>query len=182
MKCRHCRHQTSLTAGTIFAYSTLSLTAWFLAMYFLTRQKHAIAALALKRHFGVSYPMEWSIKHKLLQVMLERDAERQPTGVIEIDHVSRGGEVHGEIPGRGSPNKTPFIAAVAKNHAGHPIALRMRVVDRDRAGCMGRQVHPPRQQRRRRRSRLFSRHRRCRHRAPGAGERQRCGRRRVARA
>jgi hypothetical protein len=26
-------------------------------------------------------------------------------------------------------NKTPFIAAVAKNHEGHPIALRMRVVD-----------------------------------------------------
>jgi hypothetical protein len=95
----------------------------------LTQQKNAISALALKRHLGVSYPTAWSIKHKLLQVMLERDADRQPTGVIEIDDVSRGGEVHGETPGRGSPNKTPFIAAVAKNHEGHPIALRMSVVD-----------------------------------------------------
>jgi len=29
----------------------------------------------------------WSLKHKLLQVMLERDADRRLTGVIEIDDV-----------------------------------------------------------------------------------------------
>jgi hypothetical protein len=98
-------------------------------MVLLTQQKNAISALALKRHLGVSYPTAWSIKHKLLQVMREHDAERQPTGVIEIDDVSRGGECHGETPGRGSPNKIPVIAAVAKNHEGHPIALRMRMVD-----------------------------------------------------
>jgi hypothetical protein len=60
--------------------------------------------------------------------MLERDADRQLTGVIEIDDVDRGGEVHGETPGRGSPNKAPFVAAVAKNHEGNPIAVRMSVV------------------------------------------------------
>jgi hypothetical protein len=42
--------------------------------------------------------------------------------------VSRGGEFHGETPGRGSLNKTPFVAAVAKNDKGHRIALRMSVV------------------------------------------------------
>ncbi|NEV60349.1 IS1595 family transposase [Thiorhodococcus minor] len=128
MQCRHCHHQASLTAGTIFAYTKLPLTVWFLAMYLLTQQKNAISALELKRHLGVSYPTAWRIKHKLLQVMLERDADRQLTGVIEIDDVYWGGEVHGETPGRGSPNKTPFVAAVAKNHEGHPIALRMSVV------------------------------------------------------
>jgi len=128
MQCRHCHHQTSLTAGTIFAYTKLPLTVWFLAMYLLTQQKNAISALELKRHLGVSYTTAWRIKHKLLQVMLERDADRQLTGVIEIDDVYWGGEVHGETPGRGSPNKTPFVAAVAKNDEGHPIALRMSVV------------------------------------------------------
>jgi hypothetical protein len=129
MQCRHCHHQTSLTAGTVFAYTKLPLTVWFLAMYLLTQQKNAISALELKRHLGVSYPTAWKVKHKLLQVMLERDADRQLTGVIEIDDVYWGGECHGEAPGRGSPNKTPFVAAVAKNHQGHPIALRMSVVE-----------------------------------------------------
>jgi hypothetical protein len=48
--------------------------------------------------------------------------------VSEIDDVSRGGEVHGETPGRGSPDKTPFVAAVAKTDKGHPIALRRSLV------------------------------------------------------
>jgi hypothetical protein len=94
----------------------------------------------------VSYPTAWSSKHKLLQVMLERDAERQPTGVIEIDDVSRGGKCHGETPGRGSPDKTPFIAAVAKTHEDHPIALRMRVVEGFRktapAAWAAKVIHP----------------------------------------
>jgi hypothetical protein len=44
LQCKHCRHQTSLTAGTVFAYSKLPLTIWFLAMDLLTQQK--------KRHLG----------------------------------------------------------------------------------------------------------------------------------
>jgi hypothetical protein len=32
---------------------------------------------------------------------------------------------HDDTPGRGSPNKAPFISALACNDAGHPISLRM---------------------------------------------------------
>jgi hypothetical protein len=128
MQCRHCRHRTALSAGTLFAHTKLPLTLWFLAMSLLTQRKNAISALALKRHLGVSCPTAWKVKHKLLQVMLERDADRQPSGVSEIDDVSRGGEVHGETPGRGSPDKTPFVAVVAKTDKGHPIALCRSVV------------------------------------------------------
>lgn len=129
LQCKHCRHQTSLTAGTIFASTKLPLTIWFLAMYLLTQQKNAISALELKRQLGVSYNTAWSIKHKLMQTMLERDADRQLTGVIEIDDAYWGGECHGQTPGRGSPNKTPFVAALAKTFDGHPVALRLSVVE-----------------------------------------------------
>lgn len=129
LQCRHCRHQTSLTAGTVFASTKLPLSTWFLAMYLLTQQKNAVSALELSRHLGVSCNTAWSVKHKLLQVMLEQDAERQLTGVIELDDAYWGGECHGQTPGRGSPNKTPFVAALAKNLDGHPIALRMSVVE-----------------------------------------------------
>jgi transposase-like protein len=128
LQCKHCRHQTSLTAGTVFAYSKLPLTTWFLALYLLTQQKNAISALELKRQLGVSYATAWSVKHKLLQSMLERDANRQLTGVIEVDDVYWGGECHGQTPGRGSPNKTPFLAALGKSLDGHPLALRLDVV------------------------------------------------------
>jgi transcription elongation factor Elf1 len=45
MQCRHCHHQTSVTAGTMFAATKLALTTWFLAMCFLTQQKNGISAL-----------------------------------------------------------------------------------------------------------------------------------------
>jgi hypothetical protein len=41
LQCRHRHHQTSLTAGTIFASTKLVLTTWFLALFFLTQQKTA---------------------------------------------------------------------------------------------------------------------------------------------
>ena len=129
LQCKHCRHQTSLTAGTVFAASKLPLTIWFLALYLLTQQKNAISAMELMRQLSVSYNTAWSLKHKLLQSMLERDANRQLTGVIEIDDVYWGGECHGQTPGRGSPNKTPFVAALGKTLDGRPVTLRMNVVE-----------------------------------------------------
>jgi len=62
-----------LTAGTIFASTKLALTTWFLAMFLLTQQKNGVSALELKRHLSASYPTAWRLKHKLLQVMKERD-------------------------------------------------------------------------------------------------------------
>lgn len=129
LQCKHCRHQASLTAGTIFGHSKLPLTTWFLAMYLLTQQKNGISALELKRHLGVSYTTAWNVKHKLLQVMMERDAGTKLLGIIQLDDVYWGGERRGEKPGRGSPNKVPFVAAVATDHDGHPIAMRLSRVD-----------------------------------------------------
>ncbi len=103
----------------------LPLTTWFLAMFLLTQQKNGISALELKRHLGVSYLTAWRVKHKLLQVMKERDDGTPLGGVIEVDDAYWGGERHGAKPGRGSPNKVPFIAALSCNDEGHPIGLRL---------------------------------------------------------
>ena len=84
-QCYRCHHQASLTSQTIFAGTKLALTTWFLAMYFITQQKNGISALALRRHLGVSYPTAWSIKHKLMQVMKERDDSRPLSGTIQLD-------------------------------------------------------------------------------------------------
>lgn len=43
-QCKQCRHQTSLTANTIFASTKLPLTPWFLAIYLLTQSKSGVSA------------------------------------------------------------------------------------------------------------------------------------------
>ncbi len=127
-QCYRCRHQTSLTAGTIFDSTKLSLTIWFLAMHLLTQAKNNVSTLELSRHLGVSYNTAWLIKHKLLQVMEEREKKRELIGRVEIDDAYLGGERRGKR-GRGSPNKVPFVAAVQTNHEGHPLLVRFDRVD-----------------------------------------------------
>lgn len=127
-QCLGCRKQTTLTAGTIFHSTKLSLTVWFQAMYFLTQSKSNISALELKRLLGVSYPSAWRIKHKLMQVMYEREASTRLAQRVEVDDAYLGGERSGGKAGRGSENKVPFVAAVETNQKGRPLRLQLSVV------------------------------------------------------
>ena len=122
-QCNACHQQTTLTSGTIFHATKLSLRTWFKAMYFLTQTKNNVSALELKRLIGVCYRTAWRLKHKLLQVMTEREAPRQLDGRVEVDDVYLGGELRGGKAGRGSENKVPFIAAVETNASGHPLQV-----------------------------------------------------------
>ncbi|MBS0213869.1 MAG: IS1595 family transposase [Proteobacteria bacterium] len=112
-QCRACRHQTTLTSGTVFEGSKLPPTAWFLAMHLLTGSKTNMSALELKRHLGVCYDTAWKLKHKIMQVMTEREEPRMLSGFVQIDDAYLGGEINGGKPGRGSENKQPFVTAVS---------------------------------------------------------------------
>ena len=125
-QCNSCHHQTSLTAGTIFHGTRLPLRKWFLSIYLLTQPKKSLPALELKRQIGVNYDTAWSVKHKLMQVMYERQQQNKLAGRIEMDDAYLGGEKPGKR-GRGSQNKIPFIAAVQTN-AGRPLRMQMRRV------------------------------------------------------
>jgi hypothetical protein len=76
-QCNQCHHPTSLISGTIFEQTKLPLTKWFLAIYLITQSKTGLSALALKREIGISYNTAWSVKHKIMQVMKERDDSKQ---------------------------------------------------------------------------------------------------------
>ncbi|MCF3099939.1 IS1595 family transposase, partial [Aeromonas australiensis] len=64
-----------------------------------------------------------------LQAMKESDDKQPISGIIQLDDVYWGGERRGGKRGRGAAGKTPFVAAVALNKEGHPIKMRMTVVD-----------------------------------------------------
>jgi transposase-like protein len=127
-QCSACHHQTSLISGTLFEQTKLPLTLWFLAIYLVTQAKTGLSALALKRQMGVSYNTAWCIKQKIMQAMKERDDGKPLNGIIQLDDVYWGGEHRGGKRGRGSENKTPFVAAVALNEDHHPIAMNLNVV------------------------------------------------------
>lgn len=122
-QCSACRHQCSVTSGTIFESSKLGLTRWFLAMHLLTQTKNNVSALELMRHLGVCYKTAWLTKHKIMEVMRVREDARQLSGRVEIDDAYLGGERTGGKVGRGSENKVPFMAAVQTTEDGQPVLI-----------------------------------------------------------
>ena len=84
-------------------------------MYLMTQTKNGISALELSRQLSVSYNTAWKVKHKLMQVMKERDDTRPLGGWVQLDDAYWGGQRRGGKSGRGAPGKTPFVAAVELN-------------------------------------------------------------------
>lgn len=124
LQCATCRHQASPTAGTLMDSSKLPLTTWFLAIYLISQAKTGVSALALMRQLGVSYRSAWLLHHKVMQAMAEADARQPLGGDILLDDAYLGGEKPGK-PGRGSPNKVPFVAAVELTGDGRPKRVKM---------------------------------------------------------
>ena len=60
IQCRACRHQVSLTAGTIFHATKLPLTSWFLAMWLIATAKNGISSVELGRRLGIKQTNAWA--------------------------------------------------------------------------------------------------------------------------
>ncbi len=123
-QCRSCRHQASLTAGTLIDSTKLPLCTWFLAMYLIGQAKTGLSALALMRHLGTSYRTAWLVHQKVMRAMAQRDSETPLKGTVQLDDAYLGGECRG-ARGRASPNKVPFVAAVSTNDAGRSMFARL---------------------------------------------------------
>jgi ribosomal protein L37AE/L43A len=128
LQCNKCRHQVSLTAGTIFHATKLPLTTWFQAIYHLSQSKGGISSVELGRRLGIRQPSAWLLKQKLMQAMALREAAKPKLGGrIEVDDAYLGGERSGKR-GRGAAGKTPFVAAVETTPEQRPRRLRLTVV------------------------------------------------------
>ena len=123
--CSGCQHQVSQTAGTIFASTNLPRRTRFVAMYLMTQTKNGISALELSRQLAVCYNPAWKVKHKLVQVMEERDDTHPLGGCVQLDDAYWGGECRGGKRGRGAPGKTPFVAAVELYRECRPVRMRL---------------------------------------------------------
>lgn len=109
--CRSCRHQTSVTVGTVFEGTRKSLRVWFHVMWLMMAHKTGLSAKGLCEVYGFgSYQTAWGWLHKLRSVMIREGRERLQ-GRIEIDEAYVGGKVEGPR-GRGAEGKTLVIVGV----------------------------------------------------------------------
>src|SRR5437867_2093096 len=134
--CGHCRHQISITAGTVFQDSHLPLTRWFRAMWHVTSQKNGMSALGLQRVMGLgSYKTAWSLLHKLRRAMVRPGRDRLG-GVVEVDETYWGGEEKGVI-GRLTRAKALIIVAAQEDRSGIGRIRLRRIPDLSRKSLHG---------------------------------------------
>jgi transposase-like protein len=122
-RCSVCRHETSVTAGTIFHGSRLPLQSWFAAIWYVVNQKQGVSALGLQRVLGFgSYQTAWAWLHKLRRAMVLPGRELL-AGAVEVDESYVGGTRPGKR-GRGAAGKA-IVAIAVEDHDGAPGRTRL---------------------------------------------------------
>ena len=128
-QCAGCRHQVSVTAGTVLHQTKLPLTQWFWAAYLMTTDKRGVSALLVQRQLGLScYETAWRMLHKLRRAMV--NAIREPLhGEVEVDETWIGGEQAGLRGSRQLKGRRAALVLVAVERRGNATGrVRMRVI------------------------------------------------------
>ncbi len=116
-QCYNCKHQSSVTSGTIFHKTHLPLTCWFWIIYQMTHDKGGASATRLASQLKRPYKTVWHILHKLRLAMGRRDEGITLAGLVEFDEAVLGPEARRPtnskegviLRGTKQPRKKPMV-------------------------------------------------------------------------
>ena len=126
-QCKKCRHQTSVTAGTVMHRTHVPLTTWFWAIYLCVTDKRGISAKGLARQLELSYESAWYLLVRIRSAMRDRDQNYVLQGIIEMDEAYLGAPKHGKKRGRGT-ERGKMAVAVSKDEQNRPLFLRLQII------------------------------------------------------
>jgi hypothetical protein len=112
LRCRACKTNASLTAGTVMQSSHTKLSTWFWGAYLMMTHTPGISSVQFQRQLGIKRNQTaFQILHKLRSATVR--PERNMIGSewpVEIDECFVGGATRGE--GEGVHHKTVVVGAV----------------------------------------------------------------------
>lgn len=88
---KDCKKKFSVTTGTIFENTKISLRYWFAAIYLGTAHKKGISSLQLSRDLAITQKTAWFLLHRIRE-MLSNNAPEMLTGTVEVDETYIGGK------------------------------------------------------------------------------------------
>ena len=127
-ECRRCRHQTTLSAGTVMAGSRTAPEKWLLAMWLVSRVPDGINARQLQPLLGVTYKTAFSMLRKIRSAVTQADNGRPLTGRAQAIGVK-----FWRLPIRKDRSDwdMPAVAAWEPAEDGKPLRVKMKATD----GC-----------------------------------------------
>jgi DNA-directed RNA polymerase subunit RPC12/RpoP len=114
--CRDCKKQFSVTEGTIFNDTHLSLEKWYMATALMVNAKKGVAAAQLQRDLGTAYKTAWYLSHRIRKAMaLVELADDEPlSGTVEIDETYMGSKKYDKRRKRAKYDKEPVFGIVER--------------------------------------------------------------------
>jgi transposase-like protein len=113
--CKDCDYQFSVTAGTVFNDSHLSLFKWFAATLLLCEAKKGISACQIQRTLGIGgYKTAWYLCHRIRHAMAQTD-KPMLDGKVEMDATYVGGMNRGKGHIAKNDNKEVVIGIRKRN-------------------------------------------------------------------
>lgn len=97
-KCRDCHKPFSVTVGTVFERSKISLSKWVYASDLIASSKKGISAHQIHRILRITYKSAWFMMHRLREAMRPFQAPKLggPGKVVEADEAYAGRKVGAE--------------------------------------------------------------------------------------
>jgi transposase-like protein len=90
-KCKDCRERFTVTVGTMFEGSHISLRKWFIAIYIFSSHKKGISSHQLAKDLGITQKSAWFMLGRLRN-SFQVKTTKQFTGVTEADETFMGGK------------------------------------------------------------------------------------------
>jgi transposase-like protein len=81
--CPSCRHQTSITAGTIFEKTRTPLLIWFKAAFYMTSSHNGMSAKKIEQTLGISYRTVWTMLHRF-RIAMASSKKEMLSGEIKV--------------------------------------------------------------------------------------------------
>lgn len=115
-QCGDCRKQFTVTVGTIFERSKVSLPKWMLATHLMASSKKGMSAHQLHRSIGVTYKTAWFMWHRIREAMTGNTPSDFGSGggVVEVDETFIGREP-GKPVRRGVGHKMKVVTLVDRS-------------------------------------------------------------------
>lgn len=138
VNCKKCRKQTSLTKGTVFESSKITLDHWMIVLWVVVNCKNGVSDYELGRAIGRPQKTAWFMR-KRVQAALEEGGWEKFSGPAEADTTYVGGEARNmhkrkreqKIKGRGAVGKAIVHGILQRGSDDAASQVRCEVVGAD---------------------------------------------------